>query len=496
MKQKILFLLLSALLLASCSSDDDGLSPDTGIQAGGQIRFEIGFATGEGAHTKAATGSDFKTVWETGDEIGIFAVKGSGSLSASGNYLDNMKLICQSNGTWQAASSMYYPNDGDKLHFYAYYPYTSSIDPTSHTFSVKADQRGTEYNKSDLLLAKAENISKSDNVVQLTFSHALSLVQVEVTRESNVPLFVDADFTVTLAGVLPDAALNWSGDLTGTGTAADIVMHKVEGMPYTYRALVPAQTLATNSKVAFVQTTTDKEIDMEYLGVKSTSLTAKNAHKYSVVLGWGIDPDHEYAVGDVYPHTGPIVGIVFWLDNPSNGKSKHGKVVSLQEEKDLAWADNTDCTNVNNTTNGLVNMQLMTQYVYDNDKSWVNFPAFAWVHNLNNASENYSNSNVTGVWYLPAKDELQYLYCVWNGESPATWSDYVPSWNPDIEARKLFNRKLTAAGGTELGIYWYQSSSECNSQTSWYVDFANGPTSADIKSNFSIRFKTRCILAF
>lgn len=293
MKHNILHLLLPALLLFSCSGEDDGMTPGPGEHSGGRIQFEIGFAGEDRPQSRAATGANFKTAWETGDEIGIFAVKHGESLVASGNSIHNMKITY--NGTsWNGA---YWTNDENKnenLDFYAYYPYdTSATDPTNHTFSVMADQSGVtdnkpNYNLSDLMTAKASDQSKGATV-NLQFSHALSLVQVEVKREVNVPHFDETDFTVTLAGALPDAVLGWNNALTGTGTATNIVMHKVDGMDYTYRALVPAQTLATDSKVTFAQTTADKTIDMEYQGIASATLTAAKAHKYSVTLGWGMN---------------------------------------------------------------------------------------------------------------------------------------------------------------------------------------------------------------
>lgn len=352
-------LLCLFILLSGCSSEDD-IAPPILPSGRSGITFSMGFTGQNGL--KAASDKDFKTEWEAGDEVGLYIVKGNGGIQPSDNWVDNLKM--EYNGTsWTyslPSQKEYYPNDGDKLHFYAYYPYETGIDPSTHTFSVQTDQNGqtsgkSNYNLSDLLLAKAENVVKSDNAVQLTFSHAMSLVQVEVKKEINVPSF-DDDFTVTLTNAKPDATLNWTNELTGTGTPTDIVMHRVaDATGYTYRALLPAQTLGTDSKITFVQTTTGKQIDMEYQGVKSTALTAKNAHKYSVTLGWGIDPNHTYAVGDVYPHTGPAMGIVYWLDNPSDDKSKHGKIVGLKEFTG-AWADNSfwqEETHATDQDNGL-----------------------------------------------------------------------------------------------------------------------------------------------
>lgn len=480
MKRKILFLLLPALLLAGCNKDELGGAPDTPGGTADAIRFEIGFAADDNPTARAATAPDFKPSWEDGDEIGLFIVQGGGGLQASGNWVDNMKLTRQNDGTWLytfPSGKGYYPCSTDQLHFYAYYPYDAAMtDPTAYTFSVKSDQRvEADYNKSDLLLAKTEGVTLSKNAVQLQFHHALALVQVEVKREVNVPLFGD-DFTVTLRGAKPDAVLGWSTDLTATGTATDIVMHQVADMPYTYRALVPAQTLPATTKVSFVQTTSGKEIDMSYPGVASAVLAAKGTHKYSVTLGWGIDPTHAYAVGDVYPHVGPAVGIVYYITEGG----KHGKVVGLQEKNNVKWADAYGTTNANDMTNGRANMR--TIYNINTSSPFSGYPAFAWVHSLNNGTEDYSNPNATGVWYLPAKGEL--------GDGNAS-SLYVAYNNYGKDA---FNAKLTAAGGTVLGNYWYWSSSEYDHNYAWIVYFGDGFMYDGSKRNDTNR--ARCVLAF
>jgi len=464
MKQKILNLILPALLLAACQSEDPGQWNPAG-QDDGQIRFEISFAGKGGLQTRAATATDFTTTWETGDQVGLFIVKGDGGLQAS-NWIDNLP-ITYDGSAWSytlPADKEYYPDDGDALHFYAYYPYDATMtNPTAYTFTVKANQSGTtggksNYNLSDLLTAKAENVTKGNNPVSLQFSHALSLVQVEVKREVNVPRFSDADFTVTLTGALPGATLGWGRDLTGTGTATDIVMHKVDGMDYTYRALVPAQTLSADSKVTFVQATAGKEIDMSYPAIASVTLTAAAAHKYSVTLGWNIDPDHVYEVGHPYPHVGPTIGIVYEIDNTG----RHGKAVSLTESDPVKWADADDYTDADDWFNGRLNMKT----IYDLKNDFSGYPAFEWVHDMNPPGTDYSNTSATGVWYLPA----------------------VREWEDLINVRDTVDKALIDAGGTALSSnYW--------SSTEWGSDRAYISAAMGIYDKTELK-KARAFIAF
>jgi hypothetical protein len=441
--------------LAGCDKNDE-LPVDTTSQ---EIVFDMLFADDDPSTTKVATATDFTGAWEENDEIGVYVVKGSGGLKASGNYADNVPFR-YGNGRWTPIDPQYYPNDGETLSFYAYYPYDETIsDATNITFSVKTNQNSltsgtSNYNLSDLLTAQKTNVAKSENAVQLQFSHALSLVQVEVKRDVNVQPFTD-DLTVTLTNALPDATLSWSSALIGAGTPANITMHKVTGMDYTYRTLVPAQTLGTSSKVTFTQTTTGKEIAMQYSGIASATLAAAAAKKYSVTLGYGIDPTHKYAVGDIYPHVGPAVGIVYWLDPASGGK--HGKVMSLTHTWFFMWADINNLTfetETTDATNGFNNMKTMASLVNNGTKVWSNFPPFAEIHKQNNLAETYSESFATGVWYLPAIDEWTEFYNI--------FSSYGQS---------SFNTLLTSASGNSIGQFYWSSTENSANQAYLFDQF-------------------------
>lgn len=483
MKRKILFLLLPAVLLASCESNEDGLLPGTGGQEGGQIRFEIGFAPqdatpGSIPQTKAATAADFKTTWEVGDEIGIFAVKSGELLAASGNFIHNVKLTRQSDNSWKtdAGSEVYYPNNGNTLDFYAYYPYDAAMtNPVTYTFSVKANQNtGASYSLSDLLLAKKVGVAKSQNPVLLTFSHTMSLVQVEVEREitvPNIPKFDDS-FTVTLEGAQTSTSIDWENTtLTNVSASTDIVMHKVDGLTNTYRALVPSQTLSADSKVSFVQTTSGREIDMEYLGIQSTSLTAKKAHRYSVTLGLGIDPNHQYAVGDPFPHVGTVIGVVFDLKNPVDNKSNHGNVVGLKEITGRWGASPRDedadgVTSIRYNLSGKTGTRSLIVKRKEEPDFSTNYPIFNWIYQTMNEED------IDGIWYLPAIFEMIRLY----------------------QAKTSVNQCLYAVGGAVLDqVYWNAVESDATNAYAYNLS-APGGSILDLKNNTT--YKGRCILSF
>ena len=273
---------IPALLFASCSKDDPGMEPGGPATGGGDIKFEIGFAPQGGAdqatagygapHTRVATDADFKSTWEDGDEIGIFAVKRkqneTATLAASGNFIHNVKLTYSSanGGSWSGPA--YWPNDGQLLEFYAYYPYdANATNPLNIAFNVAADQSGTtddgksNYNLSDLLTAYSPFdpngvVYKKGSTVMLQFSHALAMVQ--VTLDNTEGGIDPNDIGVTLRNVQTAAGLDMldRSDVTATGETGDVTMHRVEQptdpdyrSSYTFRALVPTQTLPAGASI-------------------------------------------------------------------------------------------------------------------------------------------------------------------------------------------------------------------------------------------------------
>lgn len=276
-KRLLLLAALPALLLASCSREEmdggQGDSPDT---QNGAIRFEIGFAPqgdpavilsdsegsqpkGEAPATRVATDTKFNSTWEDGDEIGVYAVEHGTELAASGNYIHNVKLT-YTNGKWTAEEGIYWPKDGTKYDFYAYHPYdAAATGPTSIAFNVHTDQSATtgvksNYNHSDLLTAKttkADGYGKGETV-KLSFTHALAMVQVNVSK-SMVGNYPADMLKVWLNGCTIGGVLNlFTQSITPPSIAAPPVKIKMYPCPndggapgiYAYRALVPAQEIA------------------------------------------------------------------------------------------------------------------------------------------------------------------------------------------------------------------------------------------------------------
>lgn len=195
---------------------------------------------GQNPGTRLSTGPNFKSIFTSGDQIGVYIVENGQSLTSTGNWADNI-CVTYNGSNWTnnlSGSQQYYPNDGTTLDFYAYYPYDPAMsDPTSYTFKVQQNQStDVNFQKSDLLISKIQNVVKSKNAVKLTFKHALSLVQME-TKNNAVK-----DLDVIMNQFYPEITINLEDQSTSlSGSPINIQMLKTSGQTY-YRALVPPQT--------------------------------------------------------------------------------------------------------------------------------------------------------------------------------------------------------------------------------------------------------------
>lgn len=311
----LLAAVLPALFLMACSKDNDATDyPVTPGPSGGDIRFEIGFAPqGGGAMNASTDGSDvpltrvatdalFNSTWEDGDELGVFAVPTGEPLAASDNYIHNAKLTYSSaTGTWTPAAPLYWPTKAENipaLDFYAYYPYdASAIDPTEIAFSVKTDQSGTtdgksNYSLSDLLTAKAAGVSKGEPV-QLTFSHALAMVQVSIPSPGK-GFGPSEALKVTLRNVKTKSTLDL-GAAEGSevtlavsdNNAENVTMRRVEqpgdanyATSYTYRTLVPAQEIVKGNSL-FLFEHEERQLSTDDKLSSGLTLTAGQAETFT-----------------------------------------------------------------------------------------------------------------------------------------------------------------------------------------------------------------------
>lgn len=398
---KIIFALFALLLAAACDKEELVDAPADGEPQ--QIRFDIAVATAmpSDPSTRVSTATDFTSTFSAGDKVGLYIVKGNGDLQSSNNWVDNASMTFD--GTkWTCDlpdDKKYYPKDGSKLSFYAYYPYNAQVtNPLAMSFSVQPDQ-SAGLSSSDLMTASMKDVSKSHDPIKLTFTHKLAMVRVNLkdgaTVEDKAPFPADV---VTLKGRQLTTSLNLATDVVGSsGTATDVKMHYNPADKCWY-ALVPEQVVAKGGEqltfewthILTLRYTPQEQFTLAKSEVKPLDITIK--------VPTFLDENHVYKVGDAYPYGGfnNKKGVVFEVSD--DGMS--GKIISLQRQFGLAWSKDLEELHADNMKNGRVNMKTVQKF----DKEFKNYPAFKWVHGLNPPGTVYTAES-KDIWYLPARDE-------------------------------------------------------------------------------------------
>lgn len=239
--KNLIFALVGALAMTACSNEMEQQLAEGSGNSGQEVKFTVGIENL--SRTAIAEGEGvLKTTFVNEDAIGIFAYKEGETEPA---YTNVKYTYDASKSAWTSDKAI--TSDGTKLSYYAYYPYMDGVtDPSQLNITVNADQT-SGFSKDDVLTAQNTTAEAGAENVTLSFSHAFAMVQVGIKSG----LTDDAEATVTLESILPTAVVNAKAGTVGTasGEKTSIQMQKTNADKWEYRAIVPAQDIASGSKL-------------------------------------------------------------------------------------------------------------------------------------------------------------------------------------------------------------------------------------------------------
>lgn len=218
----------------SCTQEEE--ISNMGGEKGTPVNFEFGI----GAVTKTTMNDNYETDFDENDAVGIFQV------DANGTVVSNAKYVLNAENNWVAKGTAIYAQEGTSYSYYAYYPYQEDVtDYTAIPITVSADQsNGFEVN--DALVANAVDVTAGSTTVELSFSHAFALVQVNLSGSE-----AREDAVVSLKNIMPTAKLNLSTKeaAAAEGVSTDVKMWQHATEKGIYRAIVPAQTITQGGAI-------------------------------------------------------------------------------------------------------------------------------------------------------------------------------------------------------------------------------------------------------
>lgn len=488
MKQiiRLYTLLVASCLLMGCNSDED---------VGGKVApVAVQFGSGI-VQTKTTNDGN---QWTLNDPIGIFMLKNGQALNSSyiAEDADNVEYKAQAGGnaisgfTPVSGTPIFYPQNGDKVDFIAYYPYKSSL--TNYIYPVDISNQAIPADI-DVLYANTANIissgyNKNSGTVDLGFNHALSKLSFTLISGTGSPNLTGAKIEITNLATTASVSLA-NGSVTETNSGQTLIANTAtDGLSSS--AIVIPQTLSGNKLVV---TLTDNASKFEWNFPANTELEIGKNHQYTITVSktgitvsssgitiWTGTDDPAisgtaqtgYKVGDYYPDPTAIyqngvlingtaaVGVVFWLsnqnvgDHPYDKVSDHGKIVGLYER--------------------------VAANLYE-----------PW-------ATNYGTTYNAGTgWYMPAYRANDYdaLYCAYNGMVYETWDTGKPNdISKNYTERTWFRKKITDAGGDNITDSWYWVSSRDATGNAYRLHFNSGNVEI---SGFNLTSnKTRAIKAF
>lgn len=223
------------------------------------------------------------TTFESGDAVGIYVVNydgtTAGTLKAEGNQADNAEFTYNGGG-WNSDEPIYWKDKNTSADFYAYYPYSASVNIDAQPFAVQADQSNEDnFWASDFLWGKSTKVAPTSNAVNIQTNHVFSRIIVEIKPGSGFTSasWAAANKSVKICDVKTNATINFAtGVATAIGNNGEIVPLATSS---NYKAMVVPQSVADDSKLIVV--TVD---GTEYVYRTGYTFKANTQHNFSIVV--------------------------------------------------------------------------------------------------------------------------------------------------------------------------------------------------------------------
>lgn len=275
---------LMTAVLCSCSSGGGGSddpyvpTPEPEKPTTKTLKININPSTGAIAESRAT-----ETAFESGDKVGLYVVNrtasgAAGTLAVSGNHADNVCFTY--NGTWTSSTPLYWADNTTHADFYLYYPYTASVTSvTTMPFNLKTDQ-STEanYKACDLLIGSTANVAPTEQAVNITAKHVMSLIRIIVEAGNGFTSESLAASTVSVKvnGVKTGSTANLStGAVTATGNTESVTPYNTGSA---YQAFIVPQTVGDGNLITI--TVDGKDYNLS----KAFTFKAGTRHTFTVTV--------------------------------------------------------------------------------------------------------------------------------------------------------------------------------------------------------------------
>jgi hypothetical protein len=292
MKCKNFILPIICFILLSCEGET--IDP-IGVSKAVRLNAEI-----EGMRTRMSG-----SAWEKGDAIGVYMKKAGVNLDASA-LAQNVEYRYSNTSGFVArnlSDALYFPFKESAVDFIGYYPFREDITGFNYPVNLKnqSNQAAIDLLYSDNVKGKSEN----DTIVNLSFSHQLSKLVLQVTHYRGIDL---SGLSVILTSVPTESSFNLTdGSLSASSGVKDIAMGVNVDGTIAEAILLPGTDLSESH--LWLLLGDDQVYHVALPDTVTTSLKQSSRYLFHVTLS----TDVKAAVT-----TGEITD---WLDEPSQSVS-------------------------------------------------------------------------------------------------------------------------------------------------------------------------------
>ena len=204
-------LLALPFVFAGCSGDEN--------LPGGEVNDgRVALQVSSGIQTRA-----FDDQWEDDDQIGIFMLNNGQNTVADG--YDNVPYRVESAGEGGKAFSpssevIYFPTNGDKRDFIAYYPY-SADKVVNGVYAIDLTVQNPQKDIDFMLAGKVADKSRDDATVSFQFVHKLAKIVMDIEPGAGVTADDLKNIAVSLTGQPTEGTFDVLNGQHVTATSTD-----------------------------------------------------------------------------------------------------------------------------------------------------------------------------------------------------------------------------------------------------------------------------------
>jgi len=516
---KLSFIALAAAAMMSCSQDEElnnNENQDKVLAVTTTVQNFVSDASTRVTDVEAP-GGGYETKFETGDQIGVYAITGSGTIMCK-----NMPMTYNASEEWESVSPLYFYKNAT---YVAYSPYNAALsnetiesaDDIKTYFINTVFPASTSYKDCDLMTATvatgSELPSGNTSAMTFNFAHAMSMVE----------LVVPVAKYITNAGfeyAKPTFKVELSKE-EGTAGTTELVKNLLPIGGGVYRALLPAVASGVTDKdlifsgelfvgngtrpVYFETQTAFTPLSGTYKKVNVTYTGAPSATAADRDLEVG---DYYYADGSIVPHDDPDgiptanrIGVIYKVGDgttPIVGDKTNACVIAFNDLKGVKWNDVVEASLALVTNAGPITtldgaLAAGSGYSdYDTDCGTI-------TTKLTEFKGLYSTPETSTGWYIPSISELITMVNALDGSNVINISGAGTSWSSTIDDNNGYISNICkvfeVTGGT--GGWWLWSVNESTATTVWAVNLQTNKVEVNAGRNKrTASYTLRPVLAF